>query len=189
MIRSCHVMCHVTYNSFVKQHVTLRESCHSCMDIHDWTDKRVEIKVISITLCMRIYSAQYYRTMCQPLVSVYDSASVSTIDNTINSTGWGNHERNMCNHCGKTGHRSTICFGKYMGTPKKAGVAATAGSTNSSAMPSSSTTASTTNTAPAKDSKIQADLLASLMEQVKAQEEQIKVLSASFKSGTSSSCI
>jgi hypothetical protein len=29
-----------------------------------------------------------------------------------------NHECNVCNHCGKTSHRSTVCFGKYMGTPK-----------------------------------------------------------------------
>jgi hypothetical protein len=39
MIRSCHVTCHVTYNSFVQWHVTLRESCHSCTDIRDWIDK------------------------------------------------------------------------------------------------------------------------------------------------------
>jgi hypothetical protein len=92
----------------------------------------------------------------------------------------GNHEHNVCNHCGKTGHRSTVCFGKFMGTPKKAGVAATTDSTDSSGTPQASTSASATNTAPAKDSKTQADLLASLMEWVKAQEEQIKALSASF---------
>jgi hypothetical protein len=67
-----------------------------------------------------------------------------------------------------------------MGTPKKAGVAATTDSTDSSGTPQASTSASATNTAPAKDSKTQADLLASLMEWVKAQEEQIKALSASF---------
>jgi hypothetical protein len=39
VIRSSHVMCHVTYNTFVKWHVTLGESCHSCMDIRDWIDK------------------------------------------------------------------------------------------------------------------------------------------------------
>jgi hypothetical protein len=92
----------------------------------------------------------------------------------------GNHEHDVCNHCGKTGHRSTVCFGKFMGTPKKAGVAATTDSTDSSGQPTASTSASATNTAPAKDSKTQADLLASLMDRVKAQEEQIKALSASF---------
>jgi hypothetical protein len=39
MIRSCHVTYHMTYKPFAKWHVTLRESCHSCTDIHDWTDK------------------------------------------------------------------------------------------------------------------------------------------------------
>jgi hypothetical protein len=39
MIRSSHVMCHVTYNTFVKWHVTLGESCDSCTDIRDWIDK------------------------------------------------------------------------------------------------------------------------------------------------------
>jgi hypothetical protein len=67
-----------------------------------------------------------------------------------------------------------------MGTPKKAGAAATTESTDSSGTPQASTSASATNTAPAKDSKTQADLLASLMERVKAQEEQIKALSVSF---------
>jgi hypothetical protein len=39
MIRSCHVMCHVTYKPFVQWHVTLGESCHSHTDICDWIDK------------------------------------------------------------------------------------------------------------------------------------------------------
>jgi hypothetical protein len=39
MIRSCHVICHVTYKPFVQWHVTLGESCHSRTDIRDWIDK------------------------------------------------------------------------------------------------------------------------------------------------------
>ena len=31
----------------------------------------------------------------------------------------GGHEREICHHCGKVGHRSTVCFDKYMGKPKK----------------------------------------------------------------------
>jgi hypothetical protein len=27
----------------------------------------------------------------------------------------GNHEQDVCNHCGKTGHRTPICFTKYLG--------------------------------------------------------------------------
>jgi hypothetical protein len=89
----------------------------------------------------------------------------------------GKHERDVCNHCGKTGHRSTVCFTKFLGKPgKTAGAAATSDSTDST--PSSS--ASATNETPAKDSKTQADLLAQLMEKVKAQEAQINALKASF---------
>ncbi|EIN03296.1 hypothetical protein PUNSTDRAFT_78417, partial [Punctularia strigosozonata HHB-11173 SS5] len=29
----------------------------------------------------------------------------------------GNHERDVCNHCHKTGHRSTVCRSKYFGRP------------------------------------------------------------------------
>jgi hypothetical protein len=39
MIRSCHMMCHVTYKPFVQWHMTLGESCHSRTDICDWIDK------------------------------------------------------------------------------------------------------------------------------------------------------
>ena len=80
----------------------------------------------------------------------------------------GHHERDVCNHCGKTGHRSTVCFSKYMKKPKKAAGAA---ATTTESTPSSSTsTASATTSSPAKDSKQQADLLAQLMEKVRAQE-------------------
>jgi hypothetical protein len=39
VIRSYHVMCHVTYKPLVQWHVTLGESCHSSTDIRDWIDK------------------------------------------------------------------------------------------------------------------------------------------------------
>jgi hypothetical protein len=39
MIRSCHVMYHMTYKPFDQWHVTLGESCHSHTDIRDWIDK------------------------------------------------------------------------------------------------------------------------------------------------------
>ena len=49
----------------------------------------------------------------------------------------GHHERDVCNHCGKTGHRSTVCFSKYMKKPgKAAGAAAT---TTESTLSSTST--------------------------------------------------
>ena len=96
----------------------------------------------------------------------------------------GHHERDVCNHCGKTGHRSPVCFTKYMGKPGKlASATATSDSTSSTTTsqtspPSSSTSVSAT--ASAKDNKTQADLLAQLMKHIEAQDVQIKVLSASF---------
>ena len=90
----------------------------------------------------------------------------------------GHHECDVCNHCGKTGHRSTVCFSKYM---KKPGKDAAAAATTTESTPSSSTsTASATTNSLAKDSKQQADLLAQLMEKVKAQEQQIAALKSSF---------
>ena len=89
----------------------------------------------------------------------------------------GQYEHDVCNHCGKAGHRSTVCFSKYMKKPKKtAGAAAT----TTESTPSSTSTASATTSSPTKDSKQQADLLAQLMEKVKAQEQQIAALKSSF---------
>ena len=88
----------------------------------------------------------------------------------------GNHEYDVCNHCSKTGHRGPVCFSKYM---KRLGKATGAAATTTESTPSS-LTASTTTTSLAKDSKQQADLLAQLMEKVKAQEVQIAALKLSF---------
>ena len=88
----------------------------------------------------------------------------------------GHHECDVCNHCSKTGHRGPVCFSKYM---KKPGKAAGAAATTTESTSSSSTT-SATMTSLAKDSKQQADLLAQLMEKVKAQELQIAALKSSF---------
>jgi hypothetical protein len=93
-----------------------------------------------------------------------------------------NHECNICNHCGKTGHMTPVCFNKYISKASKlAGAAATA---NDSSAPSSSSSkpsisASATNSSPAKDNK-NADLLAQLMVTVKKQEAELTALKASF---------
>ena len=89
----------------------------------------------------------------------------------------GNHERDICNHCAKVGHRSNVCFTKYLGKPgkPKAKAAASTDSTD----PAPSTSEAVSATAPAQDSK-EADLLAKLMERVKAQEAQINALKVSF---------
>ena len=89
----------------------------------------------------------------------------------------GHHERDVCNHCGKVGHRLTVCFSKYMKKPAKPTGAA---ATTTESTPSSSTSTTSTTNSPAKDSKQQADLLAQLMEKIQTQEKQINALKASF---------
>jgi len=95
----------------------------------------------------------------------------------------GNHERDVCDYCQKTGHRSNVCMIKYMGKPAKAKAAATTESPASSSTPSSDSTSvvatASATTAPAKG-KSQVELMARLMEQVKKQQEQIAALSAAF---------
>ena len=75
-----------------------------------------------------------------------------------------------------TGHRGPVCFSKYMKKPPAKAAATTTESTPSS----STSTASSTTTSLDKDSKQQADLLAQLMEKVRAQEQQIATLKSSF---------
>ena len=89
----------------------------------------------------------------------------------------GNHECDVCNHCAKVGHRSNVCFTKYLGKPGKPKAKAAASTDSTESTPSTSEAVSTT--ALAQDSK-EADLLAKLMERVKAQEAQINALKASF---------
>jgi hypothetical protein len=96
------------------------------------------------------------------------------------------HEQDVCNHCGKVGHRSMVCFAKYVGKPgKSATVKATTDRTVSTPSTSSQPVAmaaasSSSKLSPAKDNKTQADLLAQLMAKIQEQDEQIKALKVSF---------
>ena len=96
----------------------------------------------------------------------------------------GNHEHDVCHHCGKAGHRSTVCIAKYMGkaaTVKAADTETSTSSPNSNGPSTSSKAVATTTTSTlAKDSKTQADLLAQLMKHVSAQDAELKALKASF---------
>jgi hypothetical protein len=92
-----------------------------------------------------------------------------------------NHKRDICNHCGKTGHRSPVCFNKYIGKPGSAKAAGTTdGLTSMAKPPSPPATASASTSTPAKTNKTQADLLAELMKCIKDQDAQIKTLKVSF---------
>jgi hypothetical protein len=92
----------------------------------------------------------------------------------------GNHERDVCNHCGKTGHRTPVCFTKYL---SKAGQQSRANATTEEAetppKPKPSASASTTNSSPAKDNKY-ADLLAQLQATITKQGKELEALKASF---------
>ena len=94
----------------------------------------------------------------------------------------GNHKRDVCHHCGKAGHRSTVCLSKYLGKPPAAKAAATETSTSgpNSKGPSTSSKAAATTSTLVKDSKTQADLLAQLLECIKEQDKELKALKASF---------
>ena len=92
-----------------------------------------------------------------------------------------NHERDVCHHCGKAGHRSTVCLSKYLGKPLAAKAAATETLPGPNPNgPSTSSKAAATTSTPAKDNKTQTDLLAQLLERVKKQDEEIKALKLSF---------
>ena len=91
----------------------------------------------------------------------------------------GQHNQDICGHCKKVGHRSPVCFSKYMGKPIAAKATASQESPEASGSKEKAT-ASATQNALAKDSKGQADLLAKLMAQIKEQSAQIDALKASF---------
>ena len=65
----------------------------------------------------------------------------------------GQHNRDICSHCKKVGHRSPVCFSKYMGKPIAAKAAASQESPEGSSSSKEKATASATQNAPAKDSK------------------------------------
>ena len=93
----------------------------------------------------------------------------------------GKHKQDICGHCRKVGHRSPICFSKYMGKPIAAKAAASQEAPEaSSSSGKEKATASATQNAPAKDSKGQADLLAKLMAQIQVQSQKLKALKVSF---------
>ena len=93
----------------------------------------------------------------------------------------GKHEQDICGHCKKVGHRSPVCFSKYMGKPIAAKAAASQEAPEASS-PSGKekATASATKHMPATDSKGQADLLAKLMAQIQVQSQELEALKASF---------
>ena len=96
----------------------------------------------------------------------------------------GGHERDICDHCKKVGHRSPVCMAKYLGK-KVVAKAATSSENPVDNKPSSTPAAKAAATtskgkAPASDVKAQADLMAKLMAQVEEQSKELAALKASF---------
>jgi hypothetical protein len=91
----------------------------------------------------------------------------------------GGHDREICHHCGKTGHRSNVCFHKYMGKPK---VKKANGTIQDSAQDSSKTDGQQDNAQKANATRakpVQIDLQ-TLINKIEEQEKQIAALKASF---------
>ena len=94
----------------------------------------------------------------------------------------GNHGSNICNHCKKAGHRSMVCFAKFMGREK---VSATSQTTADSNQGSSSQSTNTTQQAlsqPQVTAKANATSsgTSALQKQIAEMQKQIKALKASF---------
>ena len=94
----------------------------------------------------------------------------------------GKHEKDICRHCKKVGHRSPVCMAKYLGKPIVTKVAATDQAAASPPItdPKGKASVSATTPMPAQNSKAQADLLAKLMAQMQEQSTQIEALKSSF---------
>lgn len=89
---------------------------------------------------------------------------------TAHSKRDGNHERDLCAWCGRTGHRETVCRAKYMGQPKKQRVAATEEAPSDSAAPASEATVSAS----------QVDIIAQLLEGQRQLAAQIEAMKQAF---------
>ena len=106
--------------------------------------------------------------------------SCGSPDHTKKDSG---HERDICNHCKKVGHRSPVCMAKYLGKKVVAKAAASNETPNNSKPPPPAAKAAATTSkgkAPAPDIKAQADLMAKLMAQVEEQSKELATLKASF---------
>ena len=81
----------------------------------------------------------------------------------------GNHERDICAWCGRTGHREAVCQSKFMGQPRKQRVAAT-----EEAPPEPAAAAETTVSAS------QVDVIAQLLEGQRQLAAQIEAMKQAF---------
>ena len=94
----------------------------------------------------------------------------------------GNHGSDICNHCKKAGHRSTVCFAKFMGREKVSAMSQTQADSNQG---SSSQSANTTQQAPSQPkatttANATSTGTSALQKQIAEMQKQIEALKASF---------
>ena len=89
----------------------------------------------------------------------------------------GGHDQEICHHCQKAGHRTNVCFDKYMGKEKKAKAASMQQAASTFSGQAQVALTSTPSPAP---SSSQGKLVKLLMEQQKALSEQLEALKSSF---------
>ena len=94
----------------------------------------------------------------------------------------GNHGSDICNHCKKAGHRSTVCFAKFMGREK---VSATSQTQADSNQGSSTQSTNTTQQAPSQPkatatANATSTGTSALQKQIAEMQKQIEALKASF---------
>src|SRR6266404_2788438 len=92
----------------------------------------------------------------------------------------GNHDRDVCNHCKKVGHRAPVCFTKYLGKPVATSAKATTEDSGEGTSAAVNATTSTAKPPAKKDKTTQGDILAQLMADMEKQKKELEALKSSF---------
>ena len=94
----------------------------------------------------------------------------------------GHHERDVCNHCKKTGHRSTVCFAKYMGREKAAAMSQAPADSNQGSSGQSANSTQQAQSQPQATASANATHAgtSALQKQIAEMQKQIEALKASF---------
>ena len=92
----------------------------------------------------------------------------------------GNHNRDVCNHCKKVGHRAPVCFTKYLGKPGATSAKATTEDSGEGTSAAVNASTSTAKPPAKKDKTTQGDVLAQLMADMEKQKKELEALKSSF---------
>ena len=64
------------------------------------------------------------RAQCQAWLDIWPVVYIELVCQLVTKKD-GGHEREICDHCLGTGHKSTVCMRRYFGLPKRVKAAAT----------------------------------------------------------------